>query len=111
MKPRYCLLAASAALFSLAARADSGICVDDADIEITIEVAGGQITELTVKVPKSPLVRYPEANGRMVTPPMYGLIFSAKETPAHEAIQLDLSGKTGRLKFRGRTSTLECAWN
>lgn len=111
MNSRHSFVAAISALSSFAACADSGICIGDADIEVTIQVAGGQITELTLKAPKSPLTRYPEANGRMVAAPAYGLIFSARETSMHEALELDISGKTGRLKFRGRTSVLECDWN
>ena len=112
MKSHPKLAVALLALCPFFAKAESGLCTNDADVRVTIQITErGQVTDLSVKVPQSPLTRYPEANGRMVILPTHAFGFSAKETPMHEAMTLDISDKSGQLKLGGKTSSLQCDWN
>jgi hypothetical protein len=100
------------ALFPLAGRAGVGMCVDDGDIAIAIMTNDrNEVLDLALTVGESTIHRYPEANGIRVAPPALALNFSAKRKGAREALGLDISGKQGRMRFRGKSTALECDWN
>ena len=56
-------------------------------------------------------MRFPEANSTSVDLTAKRYTFAVKKKSSHDALILDISGDSGRMKFRGKTITLECIWH
>lgn len=98
---------------SLPALAYTGACAgNEIDVSLSITTNDrGQITELLLKTPGTSPVRYPEANATVVIPSSFSMTFVAKETPSHQALELNIAGKSGHMRLGDQSTTLECDWN
>lgn len=112
MKLRHLALLFASTLPALPALAYTGECTSsEGSVLLTITTNDrGQITDMTLKKPGTSLSHYPEANGRMVVLSSYSMAFSAKETAMHDALDLHVAGREGRMSLGGQTFTLECDW-
>lgn len=113
MKIRQFALLAATMLTSLPALAYTGECTGkEANVLLTITTnERGQITDLTLKKPGAPLTHFSEASGTMVFLSSYSMTFSAKATGSHEALELNIAGKEGRMRLGSQATALECDWN
>ena len=99
-------------LLSLPAGAVVGVCEsDDGTIVVSIITNdNGQILDLAVTVDETKISRFPAANNTSVTLPSNRYKFSAKKTAREEALDLDISGKKGKIRFGRKAALLECNW-
>jgi hypothetical protein len=106
------MLLLAALLLSLPAQAVVGVCEsDDGNISVSIITNdAGQLLDLAVTVDETRISRFPAANNTSVALPSYRYKFSAKKTAREEAIDLDISGKKGKIKFGRKAAPLECNW-
>ncbi len=113
MTIRHFALLFATTLTSLPALAYTGECVSkEGNVLLTITAnERGQITDLTLKKPGATLTHYPEANATMVILSSFSMTFSAKATGSHEALELNIAGKEGRMRLGGQALPLECDWN
>ncbi len=109
----FCLLSLFlTVLIPLPALAVIGLCASGDDrysVAITAH-DDGSLLDLAVTVDETGLSRFPEANGTKVTLPAHRYKFTVKKKSNHGALDLDITGKKGTMKFGGRTITLECGW-
>ena len=100
------------AFFPLQAQAVNGVCEnDDGSIAVSITTNDeGQLLDLAVTVEDIQISRFPEANLTSITLPSYRYKFSIGKEAHHDALDLDVSGNIGRMKYHGKTITLECNW-
>jgi hypothetical protein len=98
--------------FSAPARAVVGVCEsDDGAIAVSIITNdNGQLLDLAVTVDDTKISRFPAANNTSVALPSYRYKFSARKTARQEALDLDISGKKGKIKYGGKNIVLECNW-
>ena len=112
MQIRHYALLAAATLCSWTAAAYTGTCLgSERGIEISINTDDrGQITELQLKAPGTSPTRYPEATATRVILPSFSLAFTAKATANHEAMELHIAGRPGRLRLGNESIDLVCDW-
>lgn len=99
------------ALFAVPALADVGVCEDD-EGAILVSIMthdNGDLLDLALTVGDE-IMRFPEAAGSTVVLPAHKYKFAVKKTSAHDALVLEISGKEGSIKFRGKTIKIECNW-
>jgi hypothetical protein len=113
MRFRQLPLIVATTLYSLPALAYVGACTSaEGSVSVSITTDDrGQITDLTLKQAGVASTRYPEANARMVVPSSFVVTFSAKANASHEALELNIAGKVGRMRFGGQSTALECDWD
>jgi hypothetical protein len=113
MKTRQFALLAAIMLPSLPAFPYTGACTgSDFDVSLSITTDDrGQITELLVKTPGASPVRYPEANATMVIQTSFNMTFTGRATSSHEALELFIAGKNGRMRLGNKLTAIECDWN
>lgn len=112
MNFRHTVLLALIALIPTVGQASVGMCLDDGDVAVSIMTNDrGEILDLALTVGDSTILRYPEAITSIVALPLITLNFTAKKKGAREALALDISGKKGHLRFRGKSIALECEWS
>lgn len=101
-----------AVLLSLPAHAVVGVCESDDGVILVSIITNdnGQLLDLAVTVNEATISRFPSANNTSVTLPSYRYSFSAKKTAREDALDLDISGKKGKIKFNRKTTSLECSW-
>jgi len=101
-----------AVLLSGPALAVVGLCEsDDGAIVVSIITNdAGQLLDLAVTVDGARISRFPAANNTSVALPSHRYKFSAKKTAREDALDLDISGKKGKIKFGRKNSPLECSW-
>ena len=102
----------AAVLLSLPAHAVVGVCESD-DGRIVVSIItndNGQLLDLAITVDETRISRFPAANNTSVVLPSYRYKFSAKKSAREEALDLDISGKKGKIKFGRKAGALECDW-
>ncbi len=89
-----------------------GVCEnDDGSIAVAIMTNDeGQLLDLAVTVDDTQISRFPEANSATMILPSRRYRFSARKDSHHDALDLDISGDRGQMKYRGKTFNLECNW-
>jgi hypothetical protein len=112
MKIRHIPLLVATTLLSLPALAYKGVCTSsESNISVSITADDrGQISDLTLRVPGAAPTRYAEASARTLVPSSFAMTFSAKATAMHEALELNIAGKVGRMRFGDQSTALECEW-
>lgn len=112
MKYSSCVLLVFAVLLPFSAYAVVGICEnDDGDIAVSIMTNNdGQLIDLAVTVGEKYISRFPEANMTKMDLSSRRYRFSTSKTALHDALEIDISGTTGKMKYRGRTFGIECTW-
>ena len=106
------VLVLAAVLSPLPVHAVVGVCEsDDGTIVVSIMTNdAGQLLDLAVTVDETKISRFPAANSTSVALPSYRYKFSAKKTSREDAIDLDITGKKGKIKFGRKSAALECNW-
>jgi hypothetical protein len=100
-------------LLPLTSQAAVGFCSsDDGDITVSIITNDdGRLLDLAIVFDeKALIVRFPEANETSVKLQSYTYKFAAKKNTGHEALEIDISGKNGKMKYGGANYKLECNW-
>ena len=112
MRLAYLALACSIAFAPTAAQAATGMCDDDSgNIAVAITTNDqGRLLDLALTINDDKIVRFPEANATRVELPPHRYVFAAKKSAAHDALELDIRGKNGKMKYRGKALALECEW-
>ncbi len=93
------------------AKAATCVCGDD---NITVSVItndSGQLLDLAVVLDNQSLIeRFPEATDTSADVASQSYRFSVGEKNGHGALDLDIKGARGTIKFRGKSGSLECNW-
>ncbi len=115
MKRPFAFMMLIAFALSAPVRAKALTCVcagDDGNITVSIITNdGGQLLDLAVVLDDQALItRFPEANSTSVDAASHSYRFLIGKKAGHDALDLDIKGTKGVMKFRGKASTLECDW-
>jgi hypothetical protein len=65
---------------------------------------------LAVTIDDTQIQRFPEANNTRILLPWNCYNFSIGKTDDHDALNVEIYGKIGQMKYRGQTILLECNW-
>ena len=83
---------------------------EEGEIDLSIMIRDtGKVLDL-VLVYGHYIARFPEAETSYVTLPDRTYAIKIPKTRLHEALVLKINGEKGRVTFRGKTYSVECAW-
>jgi hypothetical protein len=82
---------------------------DDSIVLTLVTADDGSMIDLALMVGDE-IMRFPEANRTSVALPAERYNISVKKTASHDALNLNISGESGRMRFRGQNIILECIW-
>jgi len=93
--------------------AATGMC-ESADGNIAISILTneqGNLLDLALTDNDTKISRFPEANSSSLILPSKRYTFKTKKTSQHDALELDVSGNEGKMKYKGKVVMLECNWS
>lgn len=110
--PGLFLIASTLALLSPASIAASAMCIDDGgEMQVWLMTDDkGVMLDLGLTYGEDYIARFPEASGTQADLPKLAYAFKVGKTKTHEALDLNLNGKKGQMKFRKMDFALECEW-
>ena len=88
------------------------MCSDDGgEMQVSLMTDDkGALLDLVVTYGEDYIARFPEAGGTPVNLPKQAYSFKVGKTRTHEALDLNLNGKKGQMKFRKMDFALDCEW-